>query len=558
MINKVGLLRPKLLEFINIQNQSDKVLLVLATLSSGIINALTLVILNTAAKDFDKPDLDERLFILFVLSVALYLVAKRYVTHRITELVQGGIFNYRGRILELLRGLKLLSYEAIGKSQILSLLSEKTELISQGAHRLAEGFPAVVMLICSFVYMATISKMALAMALVCIAGAMITIYVLVQAISVSMQQAMAKDNEYFAYMQHVLDGFNELKINREKVNDLYTNYMGQVSEEARQKNISTDISNVNLQLYAQLYFYILMASVVFLLPQFSTLTADRIMSITTIIFFIMGPIVIIIDMVPSLARANVAIDYLHQLESQLQTAQEDVLSTEETFAPPHYFDRIALSQLYFNYPVADQGRQFSVGPFDLSIGKGELIFIRGGNGSGKSTFLKLLTGLYEANSGAIVVDDKTIDNELLVNYRNLFSIIFTDFHLFDRFYGQHNINVETVNEYLVLMGLEKKTGFKNGRFTHTNLSTGQKKRLALIIALLEDKAIYVFDEVAADQDPEFRQFFYDVILQKLKQKQKTVIVVTHDEKYFTHCDRLLVMDMGQMREEKIKFKFRRD
>ncbi|TAK60282.1 MAG: ATP-binding cassette domain-containing protein [Methylobacter sp.] len=558
MIDKVGLIRPKLLDFIDIQSQKDKFLLASATVVSGIINALTLVILNTAAKDFDKPDLDERLFILFVLSVSLYLISKRYVTHRITELVQGGIFNYRGRILDLLRGLKLLSYEAIGKSQILSMLSEKTELISQGAHRLAEGFPAMVMLICSFIYMATISKMALAMALICIAGAMVTIYVLVQSISISMQQAMAKDNEYFAYMQHVLDGFNELKINREKVNDLYTNYMGEVSEEARQKNISTDISNVNLQLYAQLYFYILMASVVFLLPQLSTLTADKIMSITTIIFFIMGPIVLIIDMFPSLARANVAIDYLQRLESQLQSAQEDVFSTQETFIAPHYFDRILISQLYFSYPVEDQGRQFSVGPFDLSFARGELIFIRGGNGSGKSTFLKLLTGLYESNSGAIVVDNKTIDSELLGNYRNLFSIIFTDFHLFDRFYGQQNVNVEMVNEYLVLMGLEKKTGFKNGRFTHTNLSTGQKKRLALIIALLEDKAVYVFDEVAADQDPEFRQFFYDVILQKLKQKQKTVIVVTHDEKYFNHCDRLLVMDMGQMREEKIKFKFRRD
>ncbi|WP_292435697.1 ATP-binding cassette domain-containing protein [Methylobacter sp.] len=554
----MGLIRPKLLDFIDIQSQKDKFLLASATVVSGIINALTLVILNTAAKDFDKPDLDERLFILFVLSVSLYLISKRYVTHRITELVQGGIFNYRGRILDLLRGLKLLSYEAIGKSQILSMLSEKTELISQGAHRLAEGFPAMVMLICSFIYMATISKMALAMALICIAGAMVTIYVLVQSISISMQQAMAKDNEYFAYMQHVLDGFNELKINREKVNDLYTNYMGEVSEEARQKNISTDISNVNLQLYAQLYFYILMASVVFLLPQLSTLTADKIMSITTIIFFIMGPIVLIIDMFPSLARANVAIDYLQRLESQLQSAQEDVFSTQETFIAPHYFDRILISQLYFSYPVEDQGRQFSVGPFDLSFARGELIFIRGGNGSGKSTFLKLLTGLYESNSGAIVVDNKTIDSELLGNYRNLFSIIFTDFHLFDRFYGQQNVNVEMVNEYLVLMGLEKKTGFKNGRFTHTNLSTGQKKRLALIIALLEDKAVYVFDEVAADQDPEFRQFFYDVILQKLKQKQKTVIVVTHDEKYFNHCDRLLVMDMGQMREEKIKFKFRRD
>lgn len=549
----MGLIKPKLLDFIAVDRQRDKFLLVLAAVVSGIINALTLVILNTAAKNFDKPDLDERLFLLFVLSVSLYMISKRYVTHRITELVQGGIFNYRGRILDLLRGLKLLSYEAIGKAQILSLLSEKTELISQGAHRLAEGFPAMVMLICSFIYMATISKMALSMALVCIGGAVITIYVLVQAISLSMQQAMAKDNEYFAYMQHVLDGFNELKINREKVDDLYTNYMGKVSEEARQKNISTDISNVNLQLYAQLYFYLLMASVVFILPQLSTLTADKIMSITTIIFFIMGPIVVIIDMIPSMARANVAIDYLQQLETQLQASQEEEFSVQETFYPPHYFERILISQLYFSYPVEDQGRQFSVGPFDLSLARGELVFIRGGNGSGKSTFLKLLTGLYESNSGAIIVDDKTIDSELLENYRNLFSIIFTDFHLFDRFYGQQDVNVEMVNEYLVLMGLEKKTGFKNGRFTHTNLSTGQKKRLALIIALLEDKAIYVFDEVAADQDPEFRQFFYDVILQKLKQEQKTVIVVTHDEKYFDHCDRLLVMDMGQMREEKIKF-----
>ncbi|MBL6987282.1 MAG: hypothetical protein ISR72_09660, partial [Methylobacter sp.] len=272
MRERMGLIKPKLLDFIAVDRQRDKFLLVLAAVVSGIINALTLVILNTAAKNFDKPDLDERLFLLFVLSVSLYMISKRYVTHRITELVQGGIFNYRGRILDLLRGLKLLSYEAIGKAQILSLLSEKTELISQGAHRLAEGFPAMVMLICSFIYMATISKMALSMALVCIGGAVITIYVLVQAISLSMQQAMAKDNEYFAYMQHVLDGFNELKINREKVDDLYTNYMGKVSEEARQKNISTDISNVNLQLYAQLYFYLLMASVVFILPQLSTLT----------------------------------------------------------------------------------------------------------------------------------------------------------------------------------------------------------------------------------------------------------------------------------------------
>jgi putative ATP-binding cassette transporter len=99
------------------------------------------------------------------------------------------------------------------------------------------------------------------------------------------------------------------------------------------------------------------------------------------------------------------------------------------------------------------------------------------------------------------------------------------------------------------MGLEEKTGYKDGHFTNINLSTGQKKRLALIFALIEDKAIYIFDEVAADQDPEFRQFFYDIILQKLKSRNKTVIVVTHDDKYFSHCDRLLIMEKGILREE---------
>ncbi|HIL77873.1 MAG TPA: ATP-binding cassette domain-containing protein [Methylococcales bacterium] len=551
MSNKGWLSKLKLLEFIEIDLQKDKVLLAFAAVVTGIINALTLVILNYAAKEFDKPDLDARLFALFVLSVSLYLISKRYVTHRITVLVQGSIYNYRRRILYLLKSLKLLSYEEIGKSQILSLLAEKTELISQGAHRLAEGFPAIVMLLCSFVYMATISKMAVLMAVVCIASAIVTILILVKSIGQSMQKALVKENEYFSYMQHVLDGFNELKINQNKADDLYENYMGPVAEQAKKENVATDISNVNLQLYAQLYFYVLMASVVFLLPQISELTASKIMSITTIIFFIMGPVVVIIDMIPGLTRANVAIDFLQQLEGQLKDAREDVRTLNATFKEPDYFDKILIKSLGFSYPdIESGGSHFSVGPFDLTIKRGELIFIRGGNGSGKSTFLKLFTGLYETGSGSIAVDNKVIDSASLADYRDLFAIIFTDFHLFDRFYGQHNVDETLVHEYLILMGLEKKTDFKGGHFTHTNLSTGQRKRLALIIALLEDKAVYVFDEVAADQDPEFRQFFYDVILQKLKKMQKTVIVVTHDEKYFSHCDRLLVMDMGQLKEEK--------
>lgn len=551
MSNKRWFKQPKLFQFVEIKKQRDKWLLVAAALVAGIINAMTLMILNEAAKDFDQAEINARLFILFILSVSLFLISKRYVTYRVTQLVQESIFRYRRRILELLKSLKLLSYEDIGKSQILSMLSEKTELISQGAHRLADGFPAVVMLFSSFIYMATLSKIALFMSAICIVGAIVTILSLVKSIGVTMQQALAKDNEYFFYMQHVLDGFNELKINQKKADDLYDNYMQPVADEAKQQNVATDISNINLQLYGQVYFYVLMAGIVFLLPQISQLTADKIMSITTIIFFIMGPVVVIIDMIPGLTRADVAIEFLRDLENRLRDAKEAVGDVKGVFKPPKYFDEIRIDGLTFAYPDnGSGGNGFTVGPFDLTISRGELLFIRGGNGSGKSTFLKLLTGLYQPDTGSIALDECVIDSEHLADYRDLFSIIFTDFHMFDRFYGLQNVDEAQVREYLVLMGLDKKTDFKDGRFTRINLSTGQKKRLALIIALLEDKSIYVYDEVAADQDPEFRQFFYDVILQRLKKMQKTVIVVTHDEKYFEHCDRLLVMDMGQMKEEK--------
>ncbi|MBT9100234.1 cyclic peptide export ABC transporter [Methylovulum psychrotolerans] len=431
-------------------------------------------------------------------------------------------------------------------------MSEKTELISQGAHRLADGFPAIIMLICSFGYMATLSGMAFLLSVVCIACAVLTIRALLKSMNQTMQQAMDKQNEYLDYMQHVLDGFNELKMNRNKSEDLCHNYMGRVAEEALQNSIATNISNVDLQLYAQNYFYLLMASIVFVLPQLSQLAADDIMALTTIALYIIGPIVIVLDMIPSLARADAAVGFLQTLEDKLNAAKEVVGTPRTVFTAPEFFSQLVLSQVRFSYPRTDQSEGFSVGPFSLAIQRGELVFIRGGNGSGKSTFLKLLTGLYEPDAGAVVVDKNTVDSSLLDNYRNLFAIIFTDFHLFDRFYGQQDVDAEAVNGYLQLMGLTQKTGYKNGRFINTNLSTGQKKRLALIIALLEDKAIYVFDEVAADQDPEFRQFFYEVILQKLKQQGKTVIVVTHDEKYFNFCDRLLIMDMGQMREELVR------
>jgi len=200
---------------------------------------------------------------------------------------------------------------------------------------------------------------------------------------------------------------------------------------------------------------------------------------------------------------------------------------------------------------------FAVGPINLTIQKGELIFITGGNGSGKSTFLKLLTGLYPPETGQIIMDadmDEQQANPVTpINaqqYRNLFSTIFTDFLLFDKLYGvEGKVNPNVVNQVLVNMELPmEKVNFLKDQFTNLHLSSGQKKRLALTTALMEDKPIYIFDEVAADLDPDFRDKYYYELLNELKDRGKTVIVVSHDKHYWTVPDRLLEMNNGQIRE----------
>jgi len=174
------------------------------------------------------------------------------------------------------------------------------------------------------------------------------------------------------------------------------------------------------------------------------------------------------------------------------------------------------------------------------------VFIVGGNGSGKSTLLKTLTGLYHPQSGSIVMDDTLLTPDTATWYRSHFSPIFSDYHLFDRLYGLRGIETAQVNELLRLMQIENKTTFEGGRFTNLDLSSGQRKRLGLIVALLEDRPVLVLDEWAADQDPGFRKFFYETILQDLKRKGKTVIAATHDDRYFGAADRIVKMEYGEL------------
>jgi putative ATP-binding cassette transporter len=251
----------------------------------------------------------------------------------------------------------------------------------------------------------------------------------------------------------------------------------------------------------------------------------------------------VVGAVPMFIRANVAVENIYRLEEDIDAASKDWQDIE-TQAPD--FESLELSQIRFRYPEHNQGSGFGVGPIDLKINKGDILFIVGGNGSGKSTLIKLLTGLYYPLSGNIYINNKPLATDDYAHYRELFSSIFADFHLFENLYGVGEVDQNQVDALLRTMDLEKKTTFKNKAFSNTDLSTGQKKRLAYIASVLEDKQIYVFDEWAADQDPEFRKYFYEVLLQDLKKKGKTVIAVSHDDRYFSAADKVIKLEYGSI------------
>ena len=257
------------------------------------------------------------------------------------------------------------------------------------------------------------------------------------------------------------------------------------------------------------------------------------------LLYIAGPVSMILGMLQQVEMGKIALKRIHALDDY----EEEQYSLSSTLATQwsHY----SVEDIGYQYGHNEVDRPFHLKPISLSFERGQVNFIVGGNGSGKSTLSKLLSLHYRSNSGAIFFDDTPLTNNNIGFAREKISVIYSDYYLFKKLYRRHSQTDEMkVNAYLYSLGLAGKTEFVDGYFTTTNLSDGQRRRLALLVALIEDKDIYIFDEWAADQDPEFKKVFYQDILPQMKSDNKLVIVITHDDRYFDCADRVIFMEDG--------------
>jgi putative ATP-binding cassette transporter len=519
-------------------------LLLMASLG-GISTAALLAAINAGAQagsDGEKPSLWAAG--LFVVALLLFIKTQHYILITTTVEIESIIHKLRVRLLDEVRHSELLPMEAIGRARIVAAISGDTAVLTQATSVLVFSIQGVVLIVFVGFYVAYLSLTAFLLSMTIVAAAAAILHFKGHELAEGQREAAAWSNRLFDRLIDLLDGFKEVRLNKPRSDQLFDDFV-EVSRTAAGVKIETDAANFKRLIFSQVAMYLLLGAVVFMTPVLGD-AGNSISKATFSLMFVVGACFGLVQSIPMLTAANAAADRINQLESDfIATVRSADL---DTAALPKTFGTIEFRNVVFRYFDKSSETTFQVGPVDFTLRSGDLTFIVGGNGSGKSTFLKLLAGLYMPESGDILLDGIRIDNETREKYRALITAIFGDYHLFTRLYGIANLDHAEIDRLLADFKLAAKTRLTDGEFRTLDLSTGQRKRLALIVAILEKRPILLLDEWASDQDPDFRRRFYHELLPELNRAGVTIVAVTHDDRHISEIDgsaRRLRMEDGK-------------
>ena len=488
--------------------------------------------------------------VLFLVALFLFINAQYYVTITTTAEIEAIIHKIRLRLMDQIRHSELLAIEGIGRSRIFSAITGDTAILTQASNMLCFTVQGAVLICFVAIYVAFLSIAAIVTTIVIVSIAATIFHLKNRRLVAEKQRSAEWERRLFDRLTDFLDGFKEIRLNNARSDDLYDDATD-VSRTAANIKIKSQAETFKLIVTSQISMYVLLGAVVFVAPQFSgELGGAALTKTTTALMFIVGACFGLVQSIPVLLNANAAADRIEQLEIALRAT---VSSERHEIPIPKRFDTIEMRNIEFSYVDRFSDVSFKIGPIDFDLRSGELVFITGGNGSGKSTFLRVLSGLYPPDSGEITLDGMHVDENTRDTYRNLMSAIFFDYHLFQRLYGIPEPEPGEVDRLLAQFRLGDKTGLTDGQFRTLDLSGGQRRRLALIVSLLEKRPILLLDEWTAEQDPEFRRKFYDELLPDLMKAGATIVVITHDDRYLDELDlpaRRIRMDEGRIVEQR--------
>lgn len=461
------------------------------------------------------------------------------------RLSQSAIFQLRLSLCRQILASELNHLERLGNSKLLATLTEDVQDVANAVFILPFLCIDLAIVIGCLVYITWLSWSVSLMVFAFLALAMGSCQSLLKRGDKLLFLAREEQDLLFKHFRTITEGIKELKLHyqRRKV------FISEDFHDTATKFLSHNVQGLTFfaitSSWGKLLFFFAIGFILFVLPKFTTINAQTLSGYILIFSYLMLPMDNLVNNLPNISRANIALKKIESLGLSLA----DFAEASTTPVPIDTYKNLELQSITYLYQKEEDS--FIFGPINLSLQPGELVFIVGGNGSGKSTFAKLITGLYAPVSGEIFLDKQLITLQNLEWYRQHFSVVFSDFYLFDRLLGLENLDLDIkAKSYLKQLQLDHKVKIENSKLSTIKLSQGQKKRLALLTAYLEDRPIYLFDEWAADQDPIFKKLFYTEFLPQLKEQGKTVLVISHDDHYFHLADRILKLDYGKIEYEK--------
>jgi putative ATP-binding cassette transporter len=482
-------------------------------------------------------------FFAFLLLLLVYMVALRKSSKENVASTQTLMHSFKLRIMSQVLKSDLKTIDGIGRPWILQTLVRDTQTVSQSILNLVQIAQSGSTIIFLMIYIAIVSFPAFVM--IFIAACLIFSLVSKRVIQTNeaFKKAWHQEGENFQIFSDFMDGFKEIKMNSKRAAEISQEM---VFESRKTKFMKTEamFALVNTSNTPQLLFYLLVAVAVFVLPVLFKDYSSSVQSVTTSIMFLVGALTGLVTNIPVIAQANASAEELFLLEEKLNKINVDSVDSDEQ--DPPVMKTLELRNIIYQYDETKKKEIFTLGPINYLFEAGKIYFVRGNNGSGKSTLIRILIGLYKPTTGGLYVNGELVDQPSSSAYRNLFSVVFSDFYLFKKLYGIYVADDAVVDATIDLLEMGDKIKIVDRAISDIHLSTGQKKRIALITAILEDRQIVVLDEWASDQDPEFRKYFYQFILPELQRRGKTIIAITHDDRYYDLCDSIFEISNGAL------------
>ncbi|MGL5940888.1 MAG: cyclic peptide export ABC transporter [Waterburya sp.] len=519
----------------------------IASLFTGASSAGLIALINYILQNIDRVSV---VMVGSFIGLCLLLMISSAISWLfLTQLSQDVIYNLRLDLTQRILACPLSQLETLGTPKLLAAITEDVNTIASSSIAISGMGVNVSLILGCFAYLCWLSVPVFFLFLTLIILGISSYQYIANQGRAGLKIARDEQDVLFQHFQTVTQGIKELKLHRQRRNTFFQEDLKATAASVRHHWMQGMKAFAIAVGYGLGLFFIPLGILLLGLSKIMSIPHDVLTSYTLTFLYTITPMRAVLNTLPELSKTSIALEKIESLGFSL--AEQN---TEPDFPTGSDFDAnwisLKLVDIHHAYRGEREEHQFSLDKINLIFQPGEIVFIVGGNGSGKSTLVKLITGLYTPDSGQILFNNIAVTDNNREWYRQQFSVVFYDFYLFDRLLGVEDNREAEIQNYLSLLEIEHKVTVKEGILSTTNLSQGQRKRLALLTAYLEDRPIYVFDEWASDQDPVFKEIFYKQLLPQLKSRGKTVIAVSHDDRYFEECDRLIKLDYGQVVEDR--------